>query len=126
LLRAGAAVRAGCARGIQRVPVLVSGVLVLSRSLSFSLFLGGVSPPKFHRATRRHESRPANKLMADFVSEGFNAVTLDTLLGLHVGEEDTDKAHKMHIADYTAIVFDEIFFHGVSKLMNSAPSCGGT
>jgi hypothetical protein len=59
---------------------------------------------------------PTNKLAANFAAKGFHAVTLDRLLGLHVGDAADEKAHDMRINDYRTIVFDEIFFHGVAKL----------
>ncbi len=56
---------------------------------------------------------PTNRLCAKIAQSGFHAVTLDKLLGLRVGGHDT---HDMDITCYSTIVFDEIFFHGVSRL----------
>jgi hypothetical protein len=57
-----------------------------------------------------------NKLAFDLRASGFQAVTADKLLGLHVGDENAHDIRGMNVDAFTTIVFDEIFFHGVPKL----------
>ena len=60
---------------------------------------------------------PYNALALAIKSEGFDAITLDKLLGnVFDGENSLEGKNSFDYSQYKRIVFDEIFLHDISKL----------
>ena len=58
---------------------------------------------------------PYNNLLQNLQNEGYNAITVDKLLGINFEREDS-KGILYDVSDYDNIVFDEICLNDISKL----------
>jgi hypothetical protein len=59
---------------------------------------------------------PNNRLVQKIISDGFDTITLNMLLGIYLNVEEYSSGKKYDVSEYDVIAFDEIFMYSTQKL----------